>query len=104
MAIERRGHNVEFEHKKLRRGKLWIFRLVPVAVGLSVGVILIEAGLWVLAPVRYHEWMLWIPDGHIQGRAAPNQAFRTADGYEVRINSLGFRGPEYNWRPAGGTP
>jgi len=103
MAIERRGINVEFEHQKLRRGKLWLLKSVTMAVALSVGVILIETGLWVLAPVHYHEWMLWIPDGHIQGRAAPHQVFHTRDGYEVRINSLGFRGPEYDWKPAAGT-
>ena len=47
--------------------------------------------------------MLWIPDGHLKGRAVPGQVFHTADGYPVRINRLGFRGPDPDWRPAPGT-
>jgi lysophospholipase L1-like esterase len=62
-----------------------------------------ELLLWVVAPVRFHEWMLWIPDGHVKGRAAPGQLFHTADGYPVRINRLGFRGADPEWQPAPGS-
>jgi hypothetical protein len=81
-------------------------RLASVSIlvcGLLGGILLAEAALWIVAPVRFHEWMLWVPDGHIKGRAEPGQVFQTADGFDVRINRLGFRGPDYAWQPAPGT-
>jgi GDSL-like Lipase/Acylhydrolase family len=103
MVSERRPFTSELKLQELRRGKRWLLRLAMVAVGLGVAVLLTEAGLWMFAPIGYHEFMQWIPDGHIKGRGALNQVFQTADGYEVRINRLGFRGPDYTWMPAAGT-
>lgn len=84
-----------------RRG--WLFRLFTLFVGLMVMGGLAEGALWVFAPIRFHEWMVWVPDGRIRARAKPNQVFYTESGDEVRINSLGFRGPERTWQPAPGT-
>jgi lysophospholipase L1-like esterase len=103
MVSERRQFTSESKLQELRRGKRWLLRLAMAAVGLGVGVLLTEAVLWVFAPVGYSEFLRWIPDGHIKGRPAPNQVFQTADGYAVRINRLGFRGPDYAWMPAAGT-
>lgn len=81
----------------------WLLRAAQLGLGLAGGILLAEATLWVVAPVRFHEWMLWVPDGHIKGRAEPGQVFQTAAGFDVRINDLGFRGPDYAWEPEPGT-
>lgn len=57
---------------------------------------------WFL-PVQFHDWMEWIPDGHIRGRGKPESSFRTANGFEVRINELGFRGSLPAVKPDPGT-
>jgi len=62
-----------------------------------------EGLLWIVAPVPYHEWMVWVPDGNVRGRAEPNQVVHNLAGNPVRINRLGFRGPDYAWKPAPGT-
>lgn len=74
-----------------------------VLIGLAVPVGLCEAFLWIFKPIKFHEWMVWIPDGRIRARARPGQVFETADGAVVRINRLGFRGPDYEWTPPPGT-
>lgn len=86
-----------------RPSRPWVARLALLGFGVLAGVVLAEATLWILAPVRYHEWMLWVPDGYIKGRAEPGQVVHTAEGHPVRINRLGFRGPDRDWVPAGGT-
>lgn len=75
--------------------------LLMLATGLTTG--LAEGALWLFFPVRYHEWLVWIPDGRIRARAEPGQVIENKDGAIVRINKLGFRGPEYAWEPAPGT-
>lgn len=89
--------------RRERRGGVWLLRFGVLAVALIVALGLTEAALWIVAPIKFHEWMIWIPDGHIKGRAEPGQVFKTGDGYDVRINKLGFRGPDYTWHPAPGT-
>lgn len=58
---------------------------------------LLEAGLWLFAPVKYHEWLAPVPDGHILGRMEPYQVVDNARGNLVRINKYGFRGPDYTF-------
>lgn len=78
-------------------------RLALMFLALILAVGLMEAALWVIAPVPFDEWMVYVPDGRIRARAEPNQVVHTAEGAVVRINSLGFRGPEYSWTPPPGT-
>ena len=81
----------------------WALRLVIMLLALVVAIGLCEALLWIVAPIKYHEWMLWQAEGHIRGRAMPNQVFKTADGHEVRINKYGFRGPDHTYEKPRGT-
>lgn len=81
----------------------WVKRFVLLLIALVLTLGLTEAALWVVAPVPFDEWMVYVPDGRIRARAEPNQVVRTADGEAVRINSFGFRGPEYAWNAAPGT-
>ena len=101
------------------RFKKWFLPTITVLTSILLTISVLEISLWLIAPVPFHEWMEWIPDGRIQGRAKPLQEFQSgtdygvrktarADGtkaerHTVRINRLGFRGPEYEWRPAPGT-
>jgi len=81
----------------------WIGRLALAAATLVIALLLTEAALWILAPQPFDEWLVYIPDGRIRARAEPNQVVRKANGADVRINRLGFRGPDYEWNPAPGT-
>ena len=85
------------------RGRRLAFGVTAVALCLALGVGAVEGALWLFAPVRYHEWLVWIPDGHIRGRPEPGQVIHTANGYPVRINRFGFRGDDWEWAPAPGT-
>ena len=76
------------------------FKIAAVFLSLIVTSLAFEAALWVFYPTPYHEWMEWQADGHIKGRGVPGTSFATAKGYRVRINSLGFRGPDPSWQPA----
>lgn len=79
------------------------FGVTAATLCFALGVGAVEAALWLFAPVRYHEWLIWIPDGHIRGRPLPGQVIHTAAGHSVRINDLGFRGDDWEWTPAPGT-
>jgi hypothetical protein len=95
------------------------YRIISILLSCLLATLVVELSLWVFAPIPFHEWMEWIPDGHIKGRAKPFQKFKGGTGHhvtaatgpdgkktvmhEVHINGLGFRGPEYSWRPAPGT-
>lgn len=97
----------------------WLLRIIAILLSILFATFIVELSLWVIAPVPFHEWMEWVPDGHIKGRAKPLQKFRGGTGHgvtanlppdgkkiemhEVRINQLGFRGPEYSWKPSHGT-
>jgi len=85
------------------RRRRWAKRLALLIVSLAAALGLTEATLWLFAPVPFDEWMVYIPDGRIRARAEPNQVLHTAEGATVRINSLGFRGPDYAWNTAPGT-
>jgi len=80
-------------------GKKILLLLVASFLTLAV----VELSLWLFAPVHFHEWMQWQADGHIKGRGVPGTNITTAESVRVRINSLGFRGPERDWYPARGT-
>jgi hypothetical protein len=75
------------------------------AIGLSsvVSLILAELILRIFFPIPYNQYLPCVADGRIRGRGEPNQVVRNRDGYEVHINSLGFRGPEWQRQPAAGT-
>lgn len=85
------------------RRRWWVLRLVTMLLASVLAVGICEGLLWIIAPIPYHEWMVWVADGHIGGRALPYQVFKTADGHEVRINKDGFRGPDYTYEKPGGT-
>lgn len=70
-------------------------RVALVFLGLIMGVIFSELALRIIAPLKWHEWALWVPDGHITGRYKPNQEILTATGHIFRVNQHGFRGPDY---------
>ncbi len=82
--------------KRVRSGTLLI------VCSLTIGIIASEIALRCFAPVNFHQWMSWIPDGHIRGRGAPSHVFVQRDGHDVRINNLGFRGEDYEWIPSPG--
>ena len=78
--------------------------VVATSTVLTVG--LIDAGLWLIAPINHHESPTWQPDGHIRGRYVPGQLFETGpshnplypvrdSSFENRINRYGFRGPDF---------
>lgn len=77
--------------------------LLLVAFGGVLGIVILEASLRIFAPINYHEWMEWRPDGHIKGRGLPNQDFKNATGEKIYINDLGFRGPTPSFKPEPGT-
>jgi len=65
-------------------------------------VALCEAALWLLAPVPYHEWMIWERQSHFRAKPMPNQIVHNKAGCPVRINKHGFRGPDYDFvKPPG---
>ena len=80
-----------------------MFRVILLFGGLALAAGIAEALLWVVAPIPYSEWLVWEPEGHIRARPMPNQVVHTAEGYEVRINKYGFRGPDYAYRKQPGT-
>lgn len=84
---------------QLPRWKRGVFSALLIVCGLTVGLLFSEMALRWFAPVSYYQWMSWIPDGHVRGRGTPFQVFEQRDGYEVRINNLGFRGEDYSWEP-----
>jgi hypothetical protein len=66
------------------------------------GVLVLELVLWMVAPLKFHEWLIWEADGHIMGHYMPGQEVDNAAGNKVRINKYGFRGPDYTYeRPPG---
>jgi len=86
-----------------RRRRRIVFGLTAL---FGVGLFLLgalEAALWLFAPLSFHEWLVWIPDGNILGRLQPNQTADNAGGNQVHINKYGFRGPDYTYRKAPGT-
>ncbi|MCG8403903.1 MAG: GDSL-type esterase/lipase family protein [Phycisphaerales bacterium] len=87
----------------LSRRKLWTFRAWTVGGVLVLLLLLVEAALWIFAPLTSNEKLAWIPDGHVRGIPEPNQTLRTAAGHQIQINRLGFRGPDYAWTPPPGT-
>jgi hypothetical protein len=80
-----------------------LLRGATVLAACFLAVLLCEAALWIIAPVPFHEWAIWEPEGHIRGRLMPNQILRTATGHEFRVNKYGFQGPDYEWQKAAGT-
>lgn len=79
------------------------FRLMVIVFSFGATVLLCEGALWLVAPVPYHEWIVWEPEGHIRARPTPNQRLYTAEGHLVRINKYGFRGPDYDYYKKPGT-
>ncbi|MFO0973675.1 MAG: GDSL-type esterase/lipase family protein [Phycisphaerae bacterium] len=91
-------------NKEVRRPRgRWIRKLLLLGVSCAVALALTEAALWIFWPVRYHEWLTYVADGRIRARAEPGQVIENKVGAVIRINKLGFRGPEYAWQPAPGT-
>jgi len=85
------------------RVKKWCFRLLATGLSIVVSLILAELILRIFFPIQYHQYLPMVGDGRIRGHAEPNQVLRNWDGYEIHINSLGFRGPEWQWLPEAGT-
>ena len=85
------------------RFKPWLFRALAVTGALGLSLLFMEIMLWIFAPVPYHQFMNWVSDGHIKGRARPNQTLKNRTGHEIRINHLGFRGKDHAFTPEPGT-
>jgi hypothetical protein len=62
-----------------------------------------ELFLQIFMPLKFSDRLYWVPDGHIKARLDFPQKVINADGNEVQINALGFRGKEVSWEPAPGT-
>lgn len=90
------------KHARLTPRKNFFFNALLVLFSTTATIIVVEIVLRLFAPVSYQQWMSWIPDGHIRGRGTPYQVFVQRDGYDIRINNLGFRGDDYHWTPAPG--
>lgn len=86
-----------------RRDRRLLFAGVAGGLALCFAVGMVELGLWIFAPLSYHEWLEMIPDGNISYRMAPFQVVDNARGNQVRINRYGFRGPDYAYTKAPGT-
>ncbi|MFQ5490383.1 MAG: hypothetical protein ACE5GE_06640 [Phycisphaerae bacterium] len=87
-------------HSRFRR---LIFRCLALAGAVTIPILLGEALLWFVAPIPYHEWMIWESEGHIRARPMPNQSLHNASGHLLHINKYGFRGPDYSYRKPPGT-
>lgn len=85
---------------RLRR---WAMRLLVMTCTLVAGLLVAEGLLWLVAPISFHEWMVWEGEAHIRARPVPNQTLHTAKGHPVRINKYGFRGPDYAYEKPPGT-
>jgi hypothetical protein len=99
-----------YRHPSAARPKRrWsLLQRILVRLGLLTGaalfaIALCELALWVVAPIPWHEWAIWVPEGHITGRYMPNQEIKTASGHVFRVNKHGFRGPDYTFEKASGT-
>jgi len=84
------------------RRRVWAFRSLAAGGALCVVLVLAEIALRLFAPLPYSDLLLWTQDGHLMGIPRPNQVLVGPE-YEVRTNSLGFRGPDHAWTPASGT-
>ncbi len=73
--------------------------VAAVLLALAVG----EVSLRLLAPLRVRDRFRWIADGHTKARLLPLQEVYNIEGRPVRINRLGFRGPDWDWQPPPGT-
>lgn len=79
------------------------FRALVVLSTLFAMILVCESLLWIVAPIPWHEWVLWESEGHITGRFVPNQTISTASGHLFRVNRHGFRGPDYEFEKPPGT-
>jgi hypothetical protein len=78
-------------------------RLAVLTGATALGLIIAEGLLWIVAPIPYHEWIVWEDEAHIRARPMPNQIIHTAKGFPVRINKYGFRGPDHSYEKSPGT-
>ena len=83
--------------------KRFCFRILLLGGVLAVCIGILEAGLWIFAPIPYSEWLVYVADGHIRARPMPNQIIKNIKGAEVRINKWGFRGPDHAFEREPGT-
>ena len=81
----------------------WTTRALLVVGSSCVALVLAEAALWLFFPVPYREFLKYETDGRIGARPTPHQAVHDGEGHEIRINHLGFRGPDWDFEPAPGT-
>jgi hypothetical protein len=65
--------------------------------------VLAELFLKIAMPLAVSDRLYCVPDGHVKARLLPSQPVVNADGNPVRINSLGFRGEDWSWKPEPGT-
>jgi hypothetical protein len=65
----------------------WLGKLLLASQSVLVTLALVEAARWVVAPVRYHEWLIWEPEGHIAGHLR-------AEGSGAAPPRMGGSGPD----------
>jgi len=94
--------------------KRLLFSLIATGGAFTFALVLTEVILRLFFPLEYIEPPLWMPDGHIKGRLAPNQVFTTGKGHSPflpirrggekgNINIYGFRGPDHARQKAPGS-
>lgn len=88
--------------KRPRKRRL-LLKLMLCGFALVFTFFLCDAALWVIAPVPFHQFFSYQPDGHIRARLVPNQVVDNGKGCQVRINRYGFRGPDYSLEKPPGT-
>ncbi len=80
-----------------------IARILTPVVILLIMLVLVELFLQFFMPVPFSDRLYWVPDGHVKARLEPHQPVVNTDGNTVRINHLGFRGPDWSWEAPPGT-
>jgi lysophospholipase L1-like esterase len=80
-----------------------VYKVLLPVIGTAVALFFVECILQFFVPLQFHEWMAWLPDGHITGRGEPLTYFNTKYNTRVFINEFGFRGPSPKLQSANDT-
>lgn len=102
--FQKKTRNVSQKNEGGGRAPLsWRMRIfVPFSVTLVL-LVTAELFLQIFMPLKFSDRLYWVQDGHIKARLDFPQKVINADGNEVHINALGFRGKDVSWEPAPGT-
>lgn len=85
------------------RRRLVAMRVLTPVIVVFLLLTVVEVFLQVAMPLPFSDYLYWISDGHIKARLDYPQEVINESGNPVQINALGFRGPNWSWRPPKGT-